>query len=260
MGEADRDPADPRDPCDPGATDADAPLTVELLADLQAGLLDDDAAARVRKRVREDPQAEHILRALNQVRRDLAAMGADPTSAPDVPPQVTARISAALRSAGGVQPHPGAAHSARPRVRPARVAVTVAGVGAVLAAVGVGTAALINAPEPAPSTPVTAEHITVSTPPMTIPLSQAEILGLLNRSPDYGPLSDPARRASCLGGLGYPASTQVLGARPIEINTRPGVLLVLPGGAPDDLAVFAVALNCSAADTGLLANTQVPRP
>ena len=260
MGEADRDPADPRDPRDPGATDADPPLTVELLADLQAGLLDDDAAARVRKRVREDPQAEHILRALNQVRRDLAAMGADPTSAPDVPPQVTARITAALRSAGEVQPHRGAAHSARPHIRPARVAVTVAGVGAVLAAVGLGTAALINTPEPAPSTPVTAEHITVSTPPMTIPLSQAEILGLLNRSPDYGPLSDPARRASCLGGLGYPASTQVLGARPIEINTRPGVLLVLPGGAPDDLAVFAVAPNCSAADTGLLANTQVPRP
>jgi hypothetical protein len=253
MGEADRD-----------ASDADPPLTVELLADLQAGLLDDDAAARVRKRVREDPQAEHTLRALNQVRRDIAAVGADPTSAPDVPPQVTARISAALRSAGEVQPHPGAAHSARPHIRPVRVAVTVAGVGAVLAAIGVGTAALINAPEPTPSTPVTAEHITVSTPPMTIPLSQAEILGLLNRSPDFGPpggpLSDPARRASCLGGLGYPASTQVLGARPIEINTRPGVLLVLPGGAPDDLAVFAVALNCSAADTGLLANTQVPRP
>src|ERR1700757_4733473 len=140
MGEADRDPADPgdpRDPRDPGATDADPPLTVELLADLQAGLLDDDAAARVRRRVREDPQAEHILRALNQVRRDIAAMGADPTSAPDVPPQVTARISAALRSAGEVQPHPGAAHSARPHVPAARVAVVVASVGAVLAAIGV---------------------------------------------------------------------------------------------------------------------------
>ena len=188
MGEADKDPCDPEDP---GARDADPPLTVELLADLQAGLLDDDAAARVRKRVREDPQAEQILRALNQVRRDIAALGADPTSAPDVPPQVTARISAALRSAGETQPRPGAAHSARPHIRPARVAAAVAGVGAVLAAIGVGTAALINAPEPAPSTPVTAEHITVSTPPMTIPLSQAEILGLLNRSPDYGPLGDP---------------------------------------------------------------------
>jgi hypothetical protein len=253
MGEADGD----RD--GPSASNADPPLTVELLADLQAGLLDDDAAARVRKRVREDPRAEQMLHALNRVRRDIAAMGADPTSVPDVPPEVTARISAALRSAGDAGPHPGAAHSARPRIRPARVAAAVAGVGAALAAIGVGSAALINAPEPAPSTPVTAEHITVSAPPMTIPLSRAEILGLLSRDPDYGPLSDPARRASCLGGLGYPASTQVLGARPIEINARPGVLLVLPGGAPDDLAVFAVALNCSAADTGLLANTQVPR-
>jgi hypothetical protein len=249
MGEGDNEAADH------GPADPEPPLTVELLADLQAGLLDDDAAARVRKRVRDDPEAEHILRALNRARRDVAALADDPTSAPDVPPEVTARITTALRSAG----KPPAGHSARPHIRPARVFAGVAGGVAVLAAVALGTAALINAPEPAPSTPATAEHITVSTPPMAIPLSQAEILGLLHQTPDYGPLTDPARRASCLSGLGYPASTQVLGGRPVEINARPGVLLVLPGDTPDNLAVFAVALNCSAADTGLLANTQVPR-
>jgi hypothetical protein len=246
MGEADDDAAEP-------------PLTVELLADLQAGLLDDDSAARVRKRVREDPGAQGILHALNQVRCDVATLGADTASAPDVPPAVTARISAALTSEDS-RARDGATHSARPRIRPARLAAGVAGVGAVLAAIGVGTAALLNAPEPVPSTPATAEHITVSTPPMVIPLSQAEILGLLTKSPEYGPLGDPSLRASCLNGLGYPASTRVLGAQPVDINARPGVLLVLPGDTPDDLAVFAVALNCSAADTGLLANTQVPRP
>ena len=148
-------------------------------------------------------------------------------------------------------------------MRPARLIAGVAGACAVLAAIGVGTAALVNAPTPMPSTQITAEHITVSTPPMAIPLSQAQLLGLLDRSPDYGPLAgplnDPARRASCLTGLGYPASTQVLGAQPIEINARPGVVLVLPGDTPDSLTVFAVALNCSAADTGLLASTQIPR-
>ena len=258
MGEPDNQTAD-------GA--ADPPLTVELLADLQAGLLDDAFAARVRKRVREDPEAEKMLRALNQIHCDVATLGADPTStseAPDAPPEVAARISSALRSADQSQKRFGIAHSARPHIRPARVVAGVVGVGAVLAAVGVGTAALLNAPEPTPSTPATAEHITVSTPPMVIPLFREEILGLLNRSPDFGPpggpLSDPPRRASCLSGLGYPTSTQVLGARPVDINTRPGVLLVLPGDTPDNLAVFAVALNCSAADTGLLANTQVPRP
>jgi hypothetical protein len=246
MGETDDETAD-------GATDP--PLTVELLADLQAGLLDDDSAARLRKRVREDPEAEKMMRALNQVRCDVATLGADPASAPDVPSEVTARISAAFTSAD----QDAVAHLARPRLGGARLLAGAVGVGAVLAAVGVGTVALIRAPEPAPSIPATAEHITVSTPPMTIPLSQAEILGLLNRGPDYGPLDDPARRASCLSGLGYPASTQVLGARPVDINARPGVLLVLPGDTPNDLAVFAVAPNCSAADTGLLANTQVPR-
>jgi hypothetical protein len=259
MGEAGSDAADHDD------TGAEPPLTVELLADLQAGLLDDEAAARVRRQVRANPEAEGVLRALNQVRRDVAAVGANPGSAPEPPPEVTTRISEALRSAGPPNGSAGgAAHSARPHVRPARVAAGVAGLAAVLAAIGFGAAALLNAPAPTPSTEVTAEHITVSTPTMVIPLSQSEILRLLDRSPDFGPvggpLNDPQRRASCLSGLGYPASTRVLGARPIEINARSGVVLVLPADTPDSLAVFAVALNCSAADTGLLANTQIPRP
>ena len=255
MGEAENHPAEH------AAAGADPPLTVERLADLQAGLLDDETAARVRRQVRTDPHAEATLRALNQVRRDVAAVGADPTSAPEAPPEVIARITEALTSGGPTgAPRGPAAHSARPQLRPGRVVAGVAGFCAVLAAIGIGTAALINAPTPMPSTAVTAEHITVSTPPMVVPLSHAEILGLLDRSPEYGPLYDPSRRASCLSGLGYPASTQVLGARPIEINARPGVLLVLSGDPPDNLAVFAVALNCSAADTGLLASTQIPRP
>ncbi len=247
---------------DPPAEGADPPLTVELLADLQAGLLDDDTAARVRRQIRADPDAQATLRALNRVRSDVAAVGTDPASAPDPPPAVTARISAALRSASGSSTG-GAAHSARPHTRPARLIAGVAGACAVVAAIGLGTAALVNAPTPIPSTQITAEHITLSTPPMAIPLSQAQLLGLLDHSPDYGPpavpLNDPARRASCLTGLGYPASTRVLGAQPVDINARPGVVLVLPGDTPDSLAVFAVALNCSAADTGLLVSTQIPR-
>jgi len=133
---------------------------------------------------------------------------------------------------------------------------------AVLAAIGIGTSALVHAPTPIPSTSITAEHITVSAPSMAVPLSRAEILRLLDRSPDYGPvgspLNVPARRASCLSGLGYPASTQVLGARPIEVNARPGILLVLPGDTPANLAVFAVAPDCGTAG-GLLASTRIPR-
>ncbi|MEE6136211.1 hypothetical protein SKC41_07670 [Mycobacterium sp. 050128] len=258
MGDAENEPVD-HDP-DPRHPAADPPPTIESLADLQAGLLDDEAAARLRRQVRQDPDAQRVLRALNQVRRDVAAVGADPESAPEPPAETTGRIVEALGAAAPGTTARAATHSARPHIRPARVAAGVAGVGAVLAAAGFGTAALLNEPEPAPSAPTTAMHITVSTPPMAIPLSASEIVALIGRAPDYGPLGDPGRRASCLGGLGYPASTRVLAARPIEINARPGVLLVLPADSPGELAVFAVALNCSAADTGLLASTQVPRP
>jgi hypothetical protein len=263
MGEAKNDPADH------GSAGADLPLTVEVLADLQAGLLDNDDAARVRRQIRADPEARRMLRALNQVRRDVAGLGANPTTGPDAPPEVIAQISAVLRSAeppsGGSG---GGAHLARPHIRAASVIAGATGLGAVIAAIAVGTFALVKAPAPTPSTSATAEHITVSAPPMVIPLSQAQMLALLSQRPDFGPpqgplssaLKDPSRLASCLSGLGYPASTQLLGARPIDINARPGVLLVLPGDTPDNLAVFAVTLSCSAADTGLLAETQIPRP
>lgn len=85
MSAADKDP-------DKHSADADPPLTVELLADLQAGLLDDATAARIRSRVRSDPQAQQILRALNRVRRDVAAMGADPAWGPAARPAVVDSI------------------------------------------------------------------------------------------------------------------------------------------------------------------------
>ncbi|MBX9640970.1 MAG: hypothetical protein K2X97_14900, partial [Mycobacteriaceae bacterium] len=151
------------------------------------------------------------------------------------------------------------AHAARPPLRPARVVAAIAGLCAVEAAVAGGTVSLLHEPDSAPTTPVTADHITVSTPVPAIPRSDTEIRGLTHRPPDFGALANPSQRASCLGGLGYPATEPVLGAQPVEVNARPGVLLVMRGDTPDTLVAYAVALNCSAADTGLLATTAIPR-
>ncbi len=248
----------------PGERDdagADPPLTVESLADLQAGLLDDDTAARLRKKVRAEPDARQTMDALNWVRRDIAALGADATSAPDVAPDVVDRIASALRAE---QPER-AKHAIRPGrlPRPARITVGLAGlVGLAAAAVAawLGTAALITAPAPTSSRPTTAEHITVSRPPGTIPLSDQQILALLDNQPDFGPLADPQRRTSCLAGLGYPSNARVLGARPVQIAGRPAVLLLLPADTPGTVTALAVGPNCSAVDTGLLADRIVNRP
>src|ERR1700730_16362588 len=187
-------------PDDSDDAGADPPLTVEALADLQAGLLDDDAAARLRKQVRADPDAQQTMDALNRVRRDIAALGTDASSAPDVAPGVVDGVAAALRAERPERSRPPATHTTRPGglPRPARLAVAMAGLAAVAAAVWLGTSALITAPAPTPSRPTTAEHITVSRPPAMIPMSDQQILTLLDLRPDFGPLSGPQRRASCL--------------------------------------------------------------
>jgi hypothetical protein len=252
---------------EPGQPGSAAPLTPELLADLQAGLLDDATAARLRRRARSDPEAARVLAALDRVRRDLADLGADDSSAPEVPAEVTARIGAALQHA----PPPGhrvvgftrrtaAAHSARHAVPRLQVVGALAGVCATVAGIGVGVAMLTDTPQrTAPAGP-TAERITVSLPRAEIPLSDPQIVGLLTVRPDFGPLADPSKRASCLHGLGYPAATKVLGARPVHMNGRPGVLMVLPGDRPQALVAVVVTPDCRSADTGLLADKVVIRP
>ncbi|BBZ25197.1 hypothetical protein [Mycolicibacter hiberniae] len=152
------------------------------------------------------------------------------------------------------------AHSSRPLPQFSRIAAWAGGTAAVLA-VGLGTAALVRFPGDTSSGRRSFDAITVeSAPTAVLPLSEPEILELLDRRPEYGPLADPARRAGCLTGLGYPASTPVLGAREITINGRPGVVLLLAGTAPGTINALAVAPHCSSVDTGLLADTTVRRP
>ena len=194
--------------------------------------------------------------ALARVRAELAHLGIDADSAPDVPAAVTARVGTALRYAGR-----GPSHSVRrPRLRGRQVVGLLVGLGAALAGVIVGASTLARGPASPLSSGPTAKHITVAHPSLGIPLSDPQIVGLLSRTPDYGPLADPQRRAACLDGLGYSAATPVLGARPLDMHGRPAVLLLLPGEATDAVVAMVVEPNCSAAHTGLLANTVVIRP
>lgn len=235
-----------------------APITPELLADLQAGLLDDDTAAALRQRIRTDRASTDMLAALDRVRRDLSDLGNDDASAADVPADVTARVGAALQ---GAPPHrpPGPAHSVRHTPRWQLIALVVGVAAAVVGGV-IGAVMLVRNPAPTLAAGPTAESITVTRPATELPLSNPQIVGLLSARPDYGPLADPQRRASCLSGLGYSAATPVLGARPVDMNGRPAVLIVLAADTPGKLLALVVEPGCSSAHSGLLANTLVTRP
>ncbi|AQA03057.1 hypothetical protein BVC93_12135 [Mycobacterium sp. MS1601] len=148
------------------------------------------------------------------------------------------------------------AHAARP---PLRVAGALAGLVAIVVAVVVAVRAFSGDPAPAADTLVTARSLTVTIPQHVVPLTADELADLQTQPPDLGVLAQPARLSSCLAGLGYPSATEVLGARPVEINGRPAVVLLLAADDPALVTALAVTPQCSVANTGLLADTTVPR-
>ncbi|MDT5012047.1 MAG: hypothetical protein QOH57_3664 [Mycobacterium sp.] len=189
--------------------------------------------------------------AVERVRADLAQLGHDEASAPAVPPAVTDRVVAALRAVS-VSESP-------VRRRAVRLAALVGAVSAV-AATALGVANLAGPKVSEPSS-----HPGTDPTSPTIPLSDAEILALLHAPRDLGVLGDPRRRSSCLSGLGYSGATVVLGGRQLAVGGQPAVLLVLaddsaPAGGTASVVALAVRPNCSTADTGLLAETQIERP
>lgn len=134
------------------------------------------------------------------------------------------------------------------------------GVAAIAVAIAVAVPTLLSDPAPAASYLTTARSLTVTIPRAVIPLTDEELVALLQQPPDLGRLQSPARLASCLSGLGYPTTTEVHGARPVEINGRPAVVLLLAADHPGVLNALAVAPQCSVAHTGLVADTTVTRP
>ncbi|SEH55588.1 hypothetical protein SAMN04489835_1370 [Mycolicibacterium rutilum] len=93
--------------------------------------------------------------AIERVRRELVRLGRDESSAPEVPPEVTARIGSALRNAP--------AHSARTPLPRAKIIALGVGLVAVVLAALIGVAMLARTPSsPFSDQGPTAERITVS--------------------------------------------------------------------------------------------------
>jgi hypothetical protein len=132
-------------------------------------------------------------------------------------------------------------------------------VGALSTVIGVAIGAVALSRTTGPGSPTTAHQITTTTSD-PLPLSDNELLRLLEAPADLGTLADPGRRASCLAGLGYRAGSAVLGARQLRIHGQAAVVLLLADDDPHTVAALAVRPGCSAADTGLLAETTLPRP
>lgn len=248
---------------------AEAPLTLELLADLQAGVFDEQVAARLRRRVADDSQASTMLAALEATVTELRALPQQ-RSAP-MPDAVADRLDAALaaeaRRAGYVAATAGPAPV--PLVEPAarrRRRTGWAGMAVLAAAAAVtGVVALSGLQWQTAGTPQAGDALGSATgvqPAGPLTLTRDNLDGALERAlraRDYGPLAGRQTLRSCLTANGVPAGGEPMGALEVTLDGRPGVLLVLPTGRIAQVRLLVVGPACGPDNPSPLAEYVVGR-
>lgn len=255
------------------------PYSLDLLADLHAGVLDDDIAAELRPLADADPDARATLAALEATRTALASL-----PAVRMPDDVAARLEDALRAeaearaAATTAPTrvvlPPAQPSPVPPIEGARVAdlgafrrrrrALIAGTGLLAAAAAVIAVVAIGnvTGGTTPGTPATGANASdPSLPPLAV--SRDGLPGVLDEAlgaTDYGPLSLAGRLDACLSANQLnPAATKSLGAREVIFDGRPGVLIVLPTGTAASFRMLVVAPDCAQGNPATIVNTIVGR-
>ncbi|MQA08484.1 MAG: hypothetical protein GEU98_08010 [Pseudonocardiaceae bacterium] len=246
---------------------AGPPWSVDVLADLHAGVLDPQVAAELWPQANADPEARAVLDALDATQAELSNFSAAP--APPMPADVAARIDAALANeaaqrAGATPRHAPVASLAEARHRRQRrlagwgggilataaaaVAVTLA-VGPTNTTVGNGVAAPTTQQDGAPD----------DTGPMAL---SRESLGkqysAAMGAKDYGPLDNPRKLATCLQANGVDPGTDAIGVREVTLDGKQGVLIILPGGkAIGQFRLLVVSPECGPGNPGMMADTSV---
>lgn len=235
-------------------------LTIELLADLHAGVLDDAEARLWWPVVSADPRASAVLHALDAAVTDAAQLRTGRAEAPSVPmpAHVATRLADALAAAeppvarptrSRREVHRAAAH---PHRRPGWPLLPGAlAVAAALVVVFVLPSQFLA--------PRTVEGSAQAQPLQVVDgqLGTAVVASLGAR--DLGPLQDPAVLAGCLRANGVAPSAPLLGASEVVLGGRAGVLLLLPAASPGVITAVVVGPGCSAGDAALLTRQQIGR-
>lgn len=244
----------------PSGDPAEAPLTLELLADLHAGVFDDHVATRLRRRAAADPRAGEILAALDATVADLGAVSQ--RRPPAIPDEVAARLDAAVaaqleRAGSAAAGSLWARRNRRARWAGVAILATAAAATGVVAAAGLQleTAGIPRADEALGS----ATGVR-SAEPLT--LTRSSLGGALDRAlttPDYGPLAPPEQLRNCLAANGVPGGGRPLGALTVTLDGHPGVLLVLPTGRIAQVRLLVVGPDCGPDDPSQMAEYLVGR-
>ncbi|MEU4801503.1 hypothetical protein [Actinosynnema sp. NPDC023587] len=234
------------------------PWSVDLLADLHAGVLDPGSEAELRSAVAEDPEAQAVLAALDATLDDLHNLPPIP-----MPRQVADRIDAALAA----------------EARPVAPVVDLAakrrkkqlGWGAgLLAAAAVGVGVVVVSTQGDTVAPPPGDQVALPTSPSTRPAPGdgaplavkgndfGPVFGDVLKAQNYGPLENQDKLAGCLRG-GDIVGSKPLGVSPITLDGRDAVMAILPGGKPGAFQIVVLDPETCGPDNpnGVLAKSSI---
>ena len=228
----------------------EAPYSLDLLADLHAGVLSESVSERLWPLVRQDDAAMTVITALDEVSTHLRELGGDHTVGEPMPPQVAEKIDRALENATVAATIPAESPTSvttlSSRRRP-RAAIVVGLAATVVLAIAVTTAILM--PSSGENSSETIADGLVVDPDSTLVVASSEIDASfayrIMADRDTVPLLGSEALADCLAANGFSASSTVLGAAPVELDGRQAVVLVLPqNSATPGLTLLAVGPDC----------------
>ncbi|MEV6440684.1 hypothetical protein [Amycolatopsis sp. NPDC051716] len=243
------------------------PWSVDVLADLHAGVLDDTRAAELWPLVNADPEARAILDALDATQADLASLADAP--APRMPAEFAARLDAAL-AAEAAAAFPGQAGPRSATQAPRQAGPGDAPVLDLAAArrrrnkrlgwaAGVLTAAAAAVVAVTVAIPDTAQQ--PGTPNVAAPAGPSvgndgagaqALVGKAIGVRDFGPLQNEDRLDACIAAAGLDPKVRPEGIRPVNVGGKAGVMIILTTGKLAQFRLVAFGADCGPGNPAVL--------
>ncbi|WP_329053506.1 hypothetical protein OG738_11535 [Amycolatopsis sp. NBC_01488] len=238
------------------------PWSVDVLADLHAGVLDETRAAQLWPLVNADPEARAILDALDATQSDLASLAEAP--APPMPAEFAARLDAALAAEAAAK-FPHRVQQAAPAPRGAQVVDLAAArrrrnkrLGWAAGVLTAAAAAVVAVTIAIPHTRQQTGTPNVAAPPPTGPSVGSDgagaqaLVGKAVGVRDFGPLQTEDKLDACIAAAGLDPKVRPEGIRPVNVGGKAGVMIILTTGKLAQFRLVAFGADCGPGNPAVL--------
>ncbi|GAB3139655.1 hypothetical protein GCM10027258_19050 [Amycolatopsis stemonae] len=235
------------------------PWSVDVLADLHAGVLDETRAAELWPLVNADPEARAILDALDSTQSDLASLADAP--APPMPAEFAARLDAALAAEAAAR----FPRQAGPAPQDAQVVDLAAArrrrnkrLGWAAGVLTAAAAAIVAVTVAIPSTSQQSGTPNVAAPAPTGPSVDSDgsgaqaLIGKAVGVRDFGPLQNEDRLDACIAAAGLDPKVRPEGIRPVNVGGKAGVMIILTTGKLAQFRLVAFGADCGPGNPAVL--------